>query len=176
MVNATLNLIIGPMFSGKTTELLRVAKRLSSINLKVLLLNFSEDIRYSTTNMLTHDKEGLPCKFINNFNELNYDNYDIICINEGQFFTGLLKFCKEALQKNKTIYICGLDGDYKQEKFGEIIDLIPLCDSINKLHAFCNICKDGTKAHFTKRITNNKEQKLIGTNEYIPVCRYHLNK
>ena len=136
MVNATLNLIIGPMFSGKTTELLRIAKRLSSINLKVLLLNFSEDIRYSTTNMLTHDKEGLPCEFINNFNEVNYNDYDIICINEGQFFTGLLIFCKEALQKNKTIYVCGLDGDYKQEKFGEMLDLIPLCDTINKFMLF----------------------------------------
>lgn len=173
---ATLNLIIGPMFSGKTTELLRIAKRLQSINLKVLLLNYFEDTRYSSSEMSTHDKYGLPCTFVKDLGTINYDNYDIICINEAQFFENLVIFCKGALEKNKTIYVCGLDGDYKQKRFGEILDLIPLSDSITKLHAFCTICKDGTHAHFTKRITNSNEQKLIGSNEYIPVCRKHLIK
>lgn len=171
---ATLNLIIGPMFSGKTTELLRIAKRLQSIDLNVLLLNYSEDTRYSTTEMTTHDKYGLPCTFIKHFDNLECDRYDVICINEGQFFNRLVPFCKKMLLKNKTIYVSGLDGDYKQEKFGEILDLIPLCDTITKLHAFCKICKDCTPAHFTKRLVSNKSQKLIGTDQYIPVCRKHL--
>lgn len=174
--STTLNLIIGPMFSGKTTELLRIARRLRSVNLKVLLLNYYEDTRYSDSEMSTHDKNGLPCTFIKDLTSINYDDYDIICINEAQFFENLVSFCKGALQKNKTIYACGLDGDYKQEKFGEILDLIPLCNSITKLHAFCTICKDGTHAHFTKRITDNEQQKLIGTDEYIPVCFKHLSK
>lgn len=171
---ASLNLIIGPMFSGKTTELLRVAKRLKSINLNVLLLNYYEDTRYSDTEMSTHDKEGLPCKFIANFDNLDYKDYDIICINEAQFFSKLVPFCKKALKDNKTMYVSGLDGDFQQDKFGEILDLIPLCEKITKLHAFCSICKDGTHAHFTKRLCSNKYQKLIGTEEYIPVCRNHL--
>ena len=172
--NATINLIIGPMFSGKTTELLRIAKRLSSINLKVLLLNYYEDTRYSTTEMSTHDKESLPCVFVKDLEEINYDNYDIICINEAQFFNNLVDFCKKAVNKSKTLYVCGLDGDYKQERFGEILDLIPLCDTINKLHAFCAVCKNGTAANFTKRLTSENSQKLIGTEQYIPVCRRHL--
>jgi len=171
----TLNLIIGPMFSGKTSELLRIAKRLQSINLKVLLLNYYEDIRYSDKVMSTHDKDGLPCTFIRHFDNLNYDEYDIICINEAQFFSKLVPFCNTVLLKNKTLYVSGLDGDFKQEKFGEILDLIPMCDSITKLHAFCKICENGTHAHFTKRLVSNKHQKLIGSDEYIPVCRYHLN-
>lgn len=171
---ATLNLIIGPMFSGKTTELLRIAKRLKSINLEVLLLNYYEDTRYSSTEMTTHDKNGLPCLFVKELNTINYEKYDIICINEAQFFNNLLQFCKDVIKNNKTIYICGLDGDYKQERFGEILDLIPLSDTITKLHAFCSICKDGTHAHFTKRLIDDNNQKLIGINEYIPVCRKHL--
>ena len=172
---STLNLIIGPMFSGKTTELLRIAKRLKSIDLKVLLLNYYEDTRYSNTGMATHDNESLPCKFIAHFDNLEYQDYDIICINEAQFFKKLVPFCKKVLNDNKTLYISGLDGDYKQERFGEILDLIPLADCITKLHAFCKICKDGTHAHFTKRLVSNKDQKLIGSsNEYIPVCRKHL--
>ena len=171
---AKLHLIIGPMFSGKTSELLRIAKRLESINLKVLLLNYNEDTRYSTTDMKTHDNNGLPCKFISHFDNLDYINYDIICINEAQFFPRLIMFCNKVLNENKTLYVSGLDGDYKQEKFGEILDLIPLADTVTKLHAFCNICKDRTKAHFTKRLVTNKSQKLIGTDIYIPVCRKHL--
>ena len=164
---ATLNLIIGPMFSGKTTELLRISKRLQSINLKVLLLNYVEDTRYSIHEMSTHDKYGLPCTFLKNLNDAKYENYDVICINEAQFFEHLLLFCKKLLEKNKTIYICGLDGDFKQNKFGEILDLIPLCDSVTKLHAYCAICKDGTHANFTKRTINSDKQKLIGTNNLI---------
>ena len=183
---SSLNLIIGPMFSGKTTELLRIAKRLKSINLKVLLINYAEDTRYSTTEMTTHDKESMPCIFVNklkevfinekyeNYEEFIFERYDVFCINEAQFFSDLVEFCKELLKNNKTIYVCGLDGDYKQEKFGELIDLVPMCDTITKLHAFCSICKNGNKAHFTKRIIDSKEQKLIGTKEYIPVCRKHL--
>jgi thymidine kinase len=184
-VPCSLNLIIGPMFSGKTTELLRIAKRLKSINMKVLMINYAEDTRYSTTEMTTHDKESMPCRFVNKLEEIlvndkndksieNYKNYDVFCINEAQFFGDLVSFCKEVLKNNKTVYACGLDGDYKQEKFGELIDLVPMCDTITKLHAFCAVCKNGTKAHFTKRICENQEQKLIGTKEYIPVCRKHL--
>lgn len=175
LIDVSLNLIIGPMFSGKTTELLRIAKRLKSINLNVLLLNYYEDTRYSSTEMSTHDKTSLPCTFVNDLTTVNYDDYDIICINEAQFFENLVQFCKEALNKNKTLYICGLDGDYKQEKFGEILNLVPLADKITKLHAFCTICKNTTPAFFTKRTCESTEQKLIGTEEYIPVCRKHLS-
>ena len=173
-LECSLQLIIGPMFSGKTTELLRIAKRLQSIQIRVLLINYSDDKRYSETEMMTHDKEGLPCLFSKNLNEIDYENYDVICINEGQFFVGLLNFCKEALKVNKSVYVCGLDGDYKQQRFGEILELVPLCDKITKLHAFCSVCKNGTPVYFTKRLTESEEQVLIGTNEYIPVCRKHL--
>lgn len=173
--SSQLHLIIGPMFSGKTSELLRIAKRLKSIDLNVLLLNYFEDTRYSSSEMSTHDKNGLPCTFIRNFDNLDYNNYDVICINEAQFFERLVPFCKKVLESNKSLYVSGLDGDYKQEKFGQILDLIPLSNTITKLHAFCKICKDGTHAHFTKRLVSNRSQKLIGTNEYIPVCRKHLS-
>lgn len=175
IINNELNLIVGCMFSGKTTELLRIAKRLSSIKLNVLLLNYHEDTRYSKTEMTTHDLSGLPCFFIDDLSEVNYSDYDIICINEGQFFQNLRTFCIRALDEGKTIYVCGLDGDFKQEPFGEILDLLPLCNNITRLHAFCTICADMTIAHFTKRLTNCTEQKSIGTSEYIPVCRKHLH-
>ena len=169
-----LNLIIGCMFSGKTSELLRIAKRLKSIDISVLMINYHEDTRYSNNTICSHDNQELPSEFVEDLEKINYDKYDVICINEAQFFTGLLDFCLKALKDNKVVYVCGLDGDYKQEPFGELLNLIPYCDNITRLSAFCKICKNGTKAHFTKRITDSKEQKVIGVNEYIPVCRNHI--
>ena len=174
MNNSELHLIIGPMFSGKTTELLRIANRLKSINNKILIVNYEEDKRYSIENVSTHNLIQMKCKFTKSLLTLNYDNYDIICINEGQFFNDLVEFCNYYLNYNKKIYICGLDGDINQQKFGNILDLIPISDSVVKLNAFCKICKNGTLAPFTKRLVESKEIKLIGTDEYMAVCRYHL--
>ena len=169
-----LNLIIGCMFSGKTTELLRIAKRLRSIDQNVLIINYIEDKRYSDTEMSTHDLNKIPCLFSDDLMSIDYSEYSVICINEAQFFKNLKDFTIKALKDSKKIYISGLDGDYKQSPFGEILDLIPMCDNITRLYAFCKVCKDGTKANFTKRTNSIKTQKLIGTNEYIPVCRNHL--
>lgn len=172
-----LHLIIGCMFSGKTTELLKISKRLDSIGKKVLLINYYEDTRYSNTDVTTHDNDSISIKsfFLKNLDSVDYTNYDVICINEAQFFNSLKLFCQKVLESDKIIYVSGLDGDFKQEPFGEILSLIPLCNTLCKLNAFCKICKNGTPAYFTKRISDSKEQKLIGTNEYIPVCRTHLN-
>ena len=72
------------------------------------------------------------------------------------------------------VYVCGLDGDYQQSKFGEILDLIPCSENVVRLSALCKIC--GKKACFTKRISSSDDQVLIGGQEdYIPVCRYHFN-
>ena len=75
----------------------------------------------------------------------------------------------------KTIILAGLDADYKQEKFGEILDCIPVADSVTKLSALCMRCKDGTPGPFTKRIVDTKELELVGGCEtYEAVCRHHL--
>jgi thymidine kinase len=171
-----LHLIVGCMFSGKTTALLQIAKRLKSIGQSVKLINYAEDTRYSNTDVTTHDKHScnIESHFTTDLDSLDVKDYSVICINEAQFFTGLKKFCIDLINKSKVVYVSGLDGDFKQRPFGEILELIPLCDTITRLHAFCKICKNGNFAYFTKRITDSQEQKLIGTDEYIPVCRKHL--
>jgi len=73
------------------------------------------------------------------------------------------------------IIVAGLDGDYQQKQFGDILKLIPIADSYQKVYALCKICQDGTPASFTKRIVNNNQQILVGAKEsYISVCRFHL--
>jgi len=64
-----------------------------------------------------------------------------------------------------------LDGDFQMKKFGHILDIIPLADEVIKKQALCAICQNGKKASFTKRLSENHAQKIIGSSDYIPVCR-----
>ena len=88
----------------------------------------------------------------------------------------LEEFVKNMLNLNKKIYVCGLDGDFERKKFGQILDLIPLCDKVTKLTSICSICKNGTPGIFSKRITYETEQTVVGSDNYIPVCRNCYDK
>ena len=101
-----------------------------------------------------------------------YQESEVICINEGQFFQNLVQFCISACEAGKVVHVCGLDGDYLKRPFGEILNLIPHCETVYKLRAMCMGCKNGTFASFTKRIINSEKLVLIGSTEsYMPVCR-----
>jgi thymidine kinase len=109
------------------------------------------------------------------YNDILNNRSKVILVNEGQFFGNLKEFVVEMLSKNKKIYVSGLDGDFKREKFGQILDLIPLCDKVTKLTSLCSICKDGTPGIFSLRLSEQEEQKVIGSDNYIPVCRKCYN-
>jgi thymidine kinase len=72
---------------------------------------------------------------------------------------------------HKSVYICGLDGDFKRQKFGQILDLIPYCNRVEKLNSLCAICKNGKPGIFSHRITQEKDQVVIGSDNYQPLCR-----
>jgi len=180
----SIHLITGCMFSGKTSELIKVAKMNKLLNKNVLIINYDKDTRYSEDNNLITTHEGttidcVPCaKDLLFFfeNKSVYKNADVICINEGQFFDKLVDFCGSACNDGKDVYVCGLDGDYLMRPFGEILNLIPMCDSYIKLHALCMTCRNGTYASFTKKIKDSDKLIEIGSTEmYIPVCRKCYN-
>jgi thymidine kinase len=172
-----LELIIGPMFSGKTSRLVEIYKQCKFCDIPIIVINHSFDNRYDDNLLSTHDKTMIPCIKVCKLFDLNINysvelnNSQVILINEGQFFDDLYDWIELILKLNKKIYICGLDGDFERKKFGKILDLIPLCDKVTKLMSLCNICKNGTSGIFSMRITQEKEQTLIGYDNYIPVCR-----
>ncbi len=171
----SLKIIMGNMFSGKTTELVRRLKRYQIIGKRILVVNSYKDTRSPESILKTHDNTKFECVKIKNLRDLKYENVDVIAIDEAQFFRGLKKFVQKALDDNKTVLLAGLDGDYKQRKFGEIVDCIPLADKVFKISAMCMDCMDGTHGPFTKRIVNNSRRELIGGKDvYKAVCRKHL--
>lgn len=176
--NGRLELIIGNMFSGKSTELIRRINREKSINKKILVINYADDNRYATNSIATHDQvkvTSLKLKNLSDFNVNFIPQYDSFFIDEGQFFPDLYIFVKSLVETfRKHVVVSGLDGDANRDTFGEMIKLIPICDTVDKFHAYCNKCNNGVVAPFTKKI--NGTSTLIdigGSNKYIPVCRYH---
>lgn len=183
-----LEIILGPMFSSKTSTLLEIYKKCKFCNISVSIINHSIDQRYHNTMISTHDKIMAPCIQAEKLSEIwlndNIDNQlvdnesynllknsDVILINEGQFFSDLYEVVVDMLNKNKKVYICGLDGDFERKKFGSVLDLIPLCDKVTKLTSLCSLCKDGTPGIFSMRLTKEREQTVVGSENYIPVCR-----
>lgn len=181
-----LHLIFGPMFAGKSTFLISKLRELYNLNINtdnIILINHIFDNRYNDKSYIsTHNGdivESIPLnKLADLFNNslINIKTKNYILIDEGQFFTDLYPTVKQLLKLGKTIYISGLDGDYKQKPFTEsgLLDLIPYATSITKLNARCSICNK--TAPFTKRIINSNEKILIGgANDYQPVCINHLD-
>jgi thymidine kinase len=180
-MTGSLRLYLGCMYSGKTSELIREYRRWTNIGKKVLFINYSKDNRYGSDNFVySHDlskEKTIKTEFLQDIDTDILHNYDVILINEGQFFTDIIEFCKLWCDdNNKNIVVCGLDGDYQRKPFSPINYLISMADDIVKLKAFCKKCNDGTLALFTHRLTNETEQVLIGSSNYIPVCRKHYNE
>ena len=167
----SLHIVLGPMFSGKTTHLIDIYKNLTKDGKKVCVINYSGDTRYDEHMLSTHAKIMIPCIQLTELSYFNVVLYDCILINEGQFFKDLKDSVLRFVEKyKKDVYVVGLDGDYCRSKFGSILDLIPYCDSVVKLNAKCTKC--GKNAIFTNRISNETQQFLIGSSEmYKPSCR-----
>ena len=173
-----LELIIGNMFSGKSSELIRRINRERSIHKKVLIINYSGDNRYSKDSVTTHDLTKVKCLKVEKLNDINHhmiQQYDSFFIDEGHFFKDLYTFVIDVIENfNKNVTVSGLDGDFNRQPFGDIIKLIPICDTVDKLTAYCNKCNNGTLAPFTKKLIKNESIIDIGSIEkYIPVCRNH---
>ena len=190
-----LEIILGPMYASKSTRLVEIYKQCKFCNIPVTVINHSIDNRYDEELLSTHDKVKIPCiktekltdVWVSNLHFNNFENMprikdkleisksDVILINEGQFFPDLYNVVVDMLKYNKKIYVCGLDGDFERKKFGAILDLIPLCDKVTKLSSLCSQCKDGTPGIFSMRLTNETEQTIVGSDNYIPVCRKCYN-
>ena len=182
-MSGSLHVIIGSMFSGKSTEVIRLINRYKKIYKdNVLLINHQFDNRYGDSVISSHDKLQIKCMSLDVLSGVfeleEFKNSKVVFVEEGQFFKDLYDFVVECADNyNKILIVSGLDGDYQRQPFGDMLRIIPHAETIKKLNAFCEVCGDGTLAGFTQRIVDSKEQELIGVKEYRAVCRKHyLNK
>ena len=177
-VGGYLELILGPMFSGKTTRLINLQKQYGICDISCCVINHMLDKRYDDHLLCTHDKQSTDCFNINNLQDIFsldiINKYEVFLINEGQFFDDILDIVPSLVEKNgKKVYICGLDGDFERKKFGCLLDLIPLADKVIKKTALCKLCKNGKKGIFTMRLT--KDDKQIYIYQFADNVFYQIN-
>jgi thymidine kinase len=179
-----IHLIVGPMFSGKSTHLIHQVRRYRSIGTEIMVIKPSMDTRYDAGDKLSsHDHTKEDCIGCRALSEVfqhpgwsrMYTYAKVIAIEEAQFFDDLDDFCKLAAERDgKHVIACGLSGDYRRNAFPAIARLLPLADRIEQLHSFCLFCKDGTPAPFTLRTSGHSGAVHVGgAADYVPVCRKH---
>lgn len=169
-----IQVIFGPMFSGKSTELIRRLNRYQIACHSCLIIKYSNDSRYSKDSIATHDQQFLlaisTTKLFDLSDQIFENKYDIIGIDEGQFFPDCVQFCDYMANKGKIVIVAALDSTFERKEFGDILKLIPLAENVVKLNAVCMVCYD--IASFSKRITDEKKLEVIGgVEKYMSVCR-----
>ena len=110
-----IHLILGSMYSGKTTEIIRRYKKYSRTDKKCLLIRFAEDIRYDKTKLCTHDLYKMDAMsetlIANIYEKIITEHYEVVCIDEGQFFVDIVQFAEVLANCGVIVIISGLDGN-----------------------------------------------------------------
>lgn len=179
----SLEIVVGPMFSGKSSRIVSIVSRYSALKVPILVIKHSADNRYSASEVATHDNRRAPCISVSNLESIDrdfLDKYNVIIVEEAQFFKKLVEFVVytvDLLRKN--VFLVGLDGDFNRKPFGEILHCIPLADRVEKLNALCVRCAGNGKeadALFTFRDIPEETQMVVGGADiYRALCRecYH---
>ena len=170
-----IQLIIGPMFSGKSTELMKRINRYAQANKKHTIIKYAGDTRYSSFDekVYSHDGNTMPAITAWNLADVPdaiLQDSHVIGIDEGQFFSDTEKFADLWANQGKIVVVAALDATHERKPFGDILNLLPKCEYIDKLTAVCVHC-DGD-ASFSERFTSEIKTIVIGgSKKYRAVCR-----
>lgn len=179
----SLEIVLGPMFSGKSSYALAYIRKQKAIQRNVLAVKPRIDRRYSNDDeLVTHNQDRVSCVVWDSSVAISPNRCmlqaDCIVIEEAQFFTGLPTFCDYMTGLGKHLVLVGLDGDARRQPFREILDCIPYANKVTKLSALCRRCRDGTEAPFTRyrENTNQTESQVDvgGAEKYEAVCLRHF--
>lgn len=189
-----LHLIVGPMYAGKSTELLRHIRTHRFLNRSMYVVNHEWNMRYNVRGVSTHSGETfqdcvhtmylLQCEM-----DVAFVNSKYVFIEELQFFPDAVETVTRWVnQYHKCVYAAALNGDYLQVGFGTITPLYAQADEIQHVTSFCGYCNDGTRAPFTYKVQSNhvvnsedmndaggcnKVVEVGGKDMYVAVCRRH---
>ena len=168
-----IEVICGPMFSGKTEELIRRLVRAQFAKQEVAIFKPKTDNRYSDDYIVSHNKRKIKSIILDSASDIyNFkDKADVFGIDEAQFFdNSIINICRELANAGKRVVIAGLDKDYLAKPFGPMPELLIEAEYITKVNAICIRC--GDPANFSHRISLEKTQVVVGeSDKYEALCR-----
>ncbi len=169
-----IEVVCGGMFSGKTEELIRRARRAQIAGQKVLIVKPVTDTRYSESEVVSHNETSLPGIRVNTADQIVLLTSDarVVCIDEAQFFDNrLIDVANTLANDGKRVIIAGLDMDYLGKPFEPMPQLLAIAEYVTKLHAIC--AESGMMASYSQRIVDSSDRVLVGENEsYEPRARH----
>jgi thymidine kinase len=171
----SIELILGCMFSGKTTELFRRVRRHGAALHRCLIIKYAADVRYDALSACTHDQSKMTAVAVSRLRDVaDVDAYDVIGIDEAQFFDDLVEFCEELANRDKVVIVAALDGTFQRKPFGRVLELVPLAEHVTKLNAVCTIChKDAAFSH--RKHPDGRTIAIGGAEAYAAMCRKCFN-
>ena len=168
-----IEVICGPMFSGKTEELIRRLVRAQYAKQRVAIFKPKTDNRYSDDYIVSHNKRKIKSIILDSASDIYKfkDKADVFGIDEAQFFgDDLIDISNNLAKSGKRVVIAGLDKDYAAKSFGPIKQLLIDAEYVTKVNAICMVC--GDPASFTQRISKEKDLVVVGeTDKYEARCR-----
>ncbi len=172
-----LEVICGPMFSGKSEELIKRIRRAQIARRRVQIFKHGIDARYDAANIVSHSQQSMPGVAVTNAQDiLNLvdDRTELVAIDEGQFFgEEIVDVVNKLANLGKRVVVAGLDLDYRGLPFGPMPQLMCRAEYVTKQLAICMTC--GDPANFTQRLTRDTEQVVVGAAEiYEARCRCHF--
>jgi thymidine kinase len=175
-----IEVIVGPMFSGKSEELIRRLKRARIARQRVACYKPDIDLRYHRTAIASHSDQTYEACTVANVERLKAELFphlqeiDVIGIDEAQFFDeAIIPLTVELVHLGKRLIIAGLDTTFTAEPFGPIPALMAIADQVTKLSAVCMVC--GQPAIHTQRLGQSQELVVVGAaGLYEARCRAHF--
>jgi thymidine kinase len=178
-LSGNIEVICGPMFSGKSEELIRRVRRAQIGRLKVQAFKPGIDDRYSKEDIVSHSSQAVRAVPVKDSMELLsrvFDSTRVVAIDEVQFFdANIVKIVAKLARRGVRVICAGLDQDYRGEPFGPIPSLLAIADDVTKVHAVCTVCgAPATKTY--RKDPKNSDQVLVGeTDLYEARCRAHFD-
>jgi thymidine kinase len=171
--NGWIEAICGGMFSGKTEELIRRARRAQIAGQDIIIVKPEVDNRYSNREIVSHNESTLSSIILETADRIipQAGDAEVICIDEAQFFDNhLIEIVNTLANNGKRVIVAGLDMDYEGRPFEPMPQILAIAEYITKLHAIC--AESGRMAHYSQRVVENKERILVGEQEaYEPRAR-----
>ena len=176
-----LKLILGPMWSSKSSALIRDYNRYTIANKRCFMIKYSKDTRYDDASVTTHDGvkvNAFPCTHLFEADHL-VKNYDVICIDEIQFYKDAFIFCDKWCNMGLIVIACGLNGTFNRTPFPVISRLIPLAENITFRTAICkDTGDDAVYSNINIKVPENEVEIIGGAELYNAVDRrtYYKDK
>ena len=175
----SIEVVCGPMFSGKTEELIRRVKRAQIAKQKIQIFKPLIDTRYSKTKVVSHSSlkiEAIPVSSSMEIFDKIFDSTRIVAIDEVQFFDqDIIDVVSRLARRGCRVICAGLDQDYKGNPFGPMPHLLAVADEVMKVHAICTVCGSPASKTFRKKEEANLDQVLVGESDrYEARCRNHI--